>query len=207
MTARDFLGLKNVRTTDGEAETVTTGCGKALGDLEEKLGDLKPGAGTGAHCIVPLPPAALRQLEHGPGHENALVPDSVLPRARSILGLGGWVVCHARPNAMSGFVAVSRRVSPGKLTEYAWDRPIQWARYLINTKDLQLARRKCPTGTNTAFFSDSPSLNGPVPGSSYGGACMQFKTCDPAMAAAVMSGAIYARCLVPPKTWRQLHCG
>ena len=68
---------------------MTIGCGKALGDLEEKLGDLRPGAGAGAHCTVPLPPAALRQLERGPGLENALMPDSVLPRARSILGLGG----------------------------------------------------------------------------------------------------------------------
>ena len=100
-------------------------CGKALDDQKDKLGDLKPGAGAGAHYAVLLPPVA---MEHGPGPENALVPDSALLRACSILGLGGWVVCHASSSAMLGFVEVSHRVSPGRLTEYAWDRPIQWAR-------------------------------------------------------------------------------
>ena len=100
---------------------------------------------------------------------------------------------------MLGFVAVSRRVSPGRLTECAWDRLIQWARYLVNTKDLQLKMRKCPAGTNAAFFSDSSSLNGTAPGSSFGGACMQFATGDPAMAETAMSGPMWARCLVPPK--------
>ena len=42
--------------------------------------------------------------------------------------------------------------------------------------------RKCPLGTGAAFFLDSSSLNGPVPGSSYGGACMQFATGDSAVA-------------------------
>ena len=100
---------------------------------------------------------------------------------------------------MLDFVAISRRVSPGRLTEYAWGRPIQWARHLVKTKDLQLAMRKCPLRTGAAFFSGPSSLNGPVPGSSYGGACMQLATDDPAVAETTMSGAIWARCLVSPK--------
>ena len=165
---------------------------KVLDDLEEKLGGLMPRGGWvggwGGNCIVPLPPAALRQLvEHGPGLEDALMPESALPRARSILGLGGWVVCHARPGAMMDFVAISRRVSPGRLTEYAWDRLIQWARYLVNTKGPQLTMRKCLSRTNAGFFSDSSSLNGPVPGSSYDGACMQLATGDPVVAESFIS--------------------
>ena len=35
-TSRDFFGLKFVRATEGETETVTIGCGKALVDPEEK---------------------------------------------------------------------------------------------------------------------------------------------------------------------------
>ena len=31
--------------------------------------------------------------------------------------------------------------------------------------------RKCPAKAGAAFFSDSSLLNGPAPGSSYGGAC------------------------------------
>ena len=118
-TARDFLGLKYVRAADEEGESVTISYGKALDDLEKKLGNLNPGGGPGARCTVPLPPAVLRGLERRPGPANALLPDSILPRARSILGLGGWVVCHARPDAMLGFVALSRRVSSGRLTQCA----------------------------------------------------------------------------------------
>lgn len=66
-------------------------------------------------------------------------------------------------------------------------------------KDLQLTTRKCPARKNAAFFSDSSSLNGPVPGSSFGGACMQFATGDPAVAGTFMSGETWTRCLVPPK--------
>mmetsp|Transcript_4068 Transcript_4068/g.9683 ORF Transcript_4068/g.9683 Transcript_4068/m.9683 type:complete len:381 (-) Transcript_4068:53-1195(-) len=198
-TANDFLVPKYVRATDGEKETLKIGCGKALVDLEEKPKDLMPRGGGGAHCAVPLPPAALRQLENGPGPDNARMPESVLSRARSILGLGGWIFCHARPGAMLGFVAIPRRVSPGRLTEYAWGRLIQWARYLVNTKELQLTMRRCPPESDAAFLSDSSSLNGPVPGSSCGGACMQFAMGDPAVAKTAMSGAIWTRCLVPPE--------
>ena len=59
--------------------------------------------------------------------------------------------------------------------------------------------RQCPLRAGAAFFSDPFSLNGPVPGSSYGGACMQFATGDQAGAETTMSGAIWTRCLVPPK--------
>ena len=156
-----------------------------------------PRGGPGAHCTAPLSPAALRQLEYGPGPDNALMAETTLLRARSILGLGGWVVCHARPGAVLGFVAISLRVSPGRLTEYAWDRPVQWARYLVNTQEIQFAMRRCPPEMGASFFSDSSSLNGPVPGSSYAGACMQFATGDPAES--VMSGAIWNRSLVLPK--------
>ena len=101
--------------------------------------------------------------------------------------------------AMLGFVAASRRVSSGRLTQYAWGRLVQWARYLVNTKELVITMRKCPAKADAAFFSDSSLLNGPAPGSSYGGACMQFAKGDPAVAGTAMSGAIWARCLVPPK--------
>jgi len=95
--------------------------------------------------------------------------------------------------------APSPCVSAGRLTECAWDRPIQCARYLVNIKNTQLAMRQCPLGADAAFFSGSPTPKCPVPGSSYAGACMRFATGDPAVAETAMSGAIWARCLVPPK--------
>ena len=102
------------------------------------------------------------------------------------------------PGAMMGFLAISRRVSPGRLTGCAWERLIQLRSYLANAKELQLTIRKCPLRTGAALFSDASSLDVPFPGSNYGGACMQFATGNPAVAETFMSGAIWARCLVPP---------
>ena len=144
--ARDFLGPKYVRATDGETETETNGYNKAFVDLEERLGDLIP-RGPGAHCAVSLPPAALRQLEYGPGPDNVLMPVSILPRACSTLGFGGWILCHACPDAILGFVAISRHVSPGRLTEYALGRPIQcsgqgaWSTRMTSSSRCAIFRR------------------------------------------------------------------
>ena len=97
------------------------------------------------------------------------------------------------------FVAIARRVSPGRLTEYALDRLVQWGTYLAKTRDVHLAMRKTAAGTGAACFSDSSALNGPVPGSSYAGAYLQYSTGDPTLPGTVKSGAIWARCLVLPK--------
>ena len=95
-----------------------------------------------------------------------MMPKAILPRARSIVGLGGWVVYYVRSFAMLRFVAISWRVGPGRLTEHVRDKPVQWARYLVNTIDIQLTMRRCPPEADAAFFSDSYSLNRPVPGNS-----------------------------------------
>ena len=99
------------------------------------------------------------------------MPEVVLPRARSSPGLGGWVVSHARPETMLGFVAVSMRVIPGRLTECALERLVQWAGYLANNKVIQLTMRRCRRESGSLLFSGSSSLNGPVLGSSFAGTC------------------------------------
>ena len=114
------------------------------------MGGLAPRSGVGAQCTTPLPEKSLSMLERGAGPGNRLLPDSALPRARSILGLAGWVVCHARPDAMLAFVAIARRVSPGRFTECAWDRLVQWGAYLAKTKDAHLTMRKAAAGTGAA---------------------------------------------------------
>ena len=100
---------------------------------------------------------------------------------------------------MLAFVAIARRVSPGRFTEYAWGQLVQWGTYLVKTRDVHLAMRKAAAGAGADFFSNSSALNGPVPGSSCAGACMQYSTGDPALPGTAMSGAIWARCLVPPE--------
>ena len=88
---------------------------------------------------------------------------------------------HSRPDAMLAFVATARRVSPGRLTENAWGRLIQWATYLVKMRDVHLTIRTAAAGAGVAFFSDSSALNGPVAGSSYAGACIQFSMGDQAL--------------------------
>ena len=97
------------------------------------------------------------------------------------------------------FVTIARRVSPGGFAEYAWDRLVQWGTYLAKTRDVHLAMRKAAAGTGAACFSVSSALNVPVPGNSCARVCMQYKTGDPALPDTAMSGAIWARFLVPPK--------
>ena len=76
---------------------------------------------------------------------------------------------------------------------------MQWGTYLVKTRDVYLAMRKAAAGTGATCFSDSSALNRPVPGSSYAGAYIQYSTGDQALSGTDMSGAIWARCLVPPK--------
>ena len=164
-TARDFLGLKYTRV----GSTITISCNKATDDLAEKLDGIAPRAGAGAQCTSPLPDKALSLLELGAGPGNRLLPESALPRARSILGLAGWIVCHARPDAMLAFVAIARRVSPGRLTEYAWDRLVQWGTYLVKTRDVHLTMRKVPAGTGRRVTRTRPHSTDRSPAAAMGG--------------------------------------
>ena len=153
--------------------------------------------GSGSRRTTPHPEGALRQLEAGPGPGNELLPDTALPRARTILGQGGLVVGRAAPGGLLGYAALARRTSLGRLTQYAWGRIVQWATYLVKVKDLKPTTRRAPPGAQAAFFSDLSAPNGPRPGSTYGGECQQFSTGDPTWCVPVMSGALWARCLVP----------
>ena len=87
-TARDFLGLKYVR----DGPVIAISCHKAIDDLAEKLSGLGPRQGAGAQCASPLHPGFLNRLESSAGPDNAPLPDSALPQARSTLGLAGWAV-------------------------------------------------------------------------------------------------------------------
>ena len=114
-TARDFLGLKYGGVSAGAIEVSWE---KVLSDLRGTLVGMSL-VGSGSRCTTPLPEVALRQLKDGPGPGNELLPDSALPRARSILGLGGWVVGNARPDGLLGYAALTHRTSRGRLAQYA----------------------------------------------------------------------------------------
>ena len=117
-------------------------CGDVLAALGFILEAPVPwGGGLRPPHTVPPPATALRSLARGPGPGGAFLPASFLPRALSMLRLGGRVVCRTRPGAMLAFAALSQHVHPGRLTEYAWARLIGWAWYLVHTFGLQLTMR------------------------------------------------------------------
>ena len=121
----------------------------------------------------------MRPLAREPGPGGALLPASVLPRALLVLRLGGWVVCRTRPGAMLAFAALSQHVRPGRLTEYAWARPLEWARYLVHTSDIKLAVHKAVT-------SMGPSARAPQPES----ALLFRRSGAPARAAPAVGGGV-----------------
>ena len=76
----------------------------------------------------------------------------------------------------------------------AWERILQWAYYLVDTRDLKLVLRR--TGGAPVQYVDSSALNGPR-GGSFGGHVTQFVDGDPASPDARVSGEISGRCIVP----------
>jgi len=89
---REILGLNYVRVgtgRNGDRDQLRQVKSKALGILSDELSGLGHRIGVGAQCSSLLPPGALSRLECSAGPDNALMPESVLPRGRSILGLAG----------------------------------------------------------------------------------------------------------------------
>ena len=64
---------------------------------------------------------------------------------------------------MLGFVALSQRERPGELTEYALDRLIQWAQYLVHMSDIQIAMRADAVPVGPATRAPWPELPAPDP--------------------------------------------
>ena len=104
--ARDFLGLRYGTAPAGMTEI---GCGKALGDLGDKLAWVNLNS-FGFKCTTPLPEEALHQLEARPGTESAPFLDSAIPLARGTPGLRGSgspatrdrAACPATPRCPAG---------------------------------------------------------------------------------------------------------
>lgn len=103
---------------------------------------------------------------------NAAVKDpSHVKRARSILGIGGYVVCQARPDAYFAFIVLSQLVGRG-MTRAVWNAILRWAWYLVHTKHLKLCFRSGGQGEWMAY-TDSSMGNAEGAGS-YGGAAFHF---------------------------------
>ena len=127
-----------------------------------------------------------------------MLPDSVLARARSILGLAGWIHQAPRHAGVRRDLPADEHRALHRVRVGPPPNPV--GNLPAKTRDVHLAMRVAAAGTDAACFSDSFTLNGPISGSSYTGTCIQFSAGYPALPDKVMSGAIWARCLVPPSS-------
>lgn len=95
-TFHNFLGVKYRHMNSNEMKS---SCGKALSNSSGTPADLYKRRG--ATCATTLPANGLRLPQKEPSEDNPLVPLDPLPRARSIVGLDQWIVCHVRPSRSS----------------------------------------------------------------------------------------------------------
>jgi len=141
-----------------------------------------------ADCSTPLAGDALRKLPEKPSEANPLMPEEYTEIAQRLTGIAGWICGAYRFDAYLAFVAVAQHVSTN-LTKRVWNAILRWCFYLLDSRDVRLYYH--PVGQTTPFDAgaDSSCLNGPLPGSSYGGYTVGFPG----------SGAVQFRCLVPSK--------
>ena len=117
-------------------------------------------------CDTPMDPAVVSLLSAPPSESNPLLPERI-DAARSILGLGMYVVRGTRPDGLFAATALAPYVVVN-LTRVVWSALLRWAHYLVDTRETRLLLRPIAPGTLPAFAacSDSSSINYPSPGDS-----------------------------------------
>ena len=145
-------------------------------------------------CTTPLAGTALRKLPEPPTPGNPLMETvttthaEFIAHAQRLTGIAGWLCGAYRFDAYLAFVVAAQHVTTN-LTQRVWDAILRWCHYLVNTRHIRLYYHPAPPGTPFVAAADSSCLNGPTPGSSYGGFSIGFPN----------SGAVLIRCLVPSK--------
>ena len=87
--------------------------------------------------------------------------DHLVSKARSIVGLGLFVVRGTRPDGLFAGGAVSQHIV-NNLTPYVWDCVLRWAYYLTSTMHYRLILRPPPLVGGLPSFkanSDSSCIN------------------------------------------------
>jgi hypothetical protein len=121
---------------------------------------------------TPMDPLVVPALAAPPSDSNPLLPDNI-SAARSILGLGMYVVRGTRPDGLFAGTALAPFVVVN-LTRTVWMALLRWAHYLVDTRETRLLLRPIPEGTLPSFIccSDSSSINYTVPDDSVPTASM-----------------------------------
>jgi hypothetical protein len=115
-------------------------------------------------CETPMDPLMVPALALPPSDTNPLLPDNV-SAARSILGLGMYVVRGTRPDGLFAATALAPHIVVN-LTQTVWSALLRWAHYLVDTRETRLLLRPVAPGAALEFFacSDSSSINVTLPG-------------------------------------------
>ena len=97
--------------------------------------------------------------------KSATNPDfpAKISSARSILGLGVYMVRGARPDGLFAAVAIAPFIVVN-LTADVWEALLHWATYLVQTQHLTLVLRPVPFSARLNFCasSDSSAINVPL---------------------------------------------
>jgi histone deacetylase 1/2 len=159
----DFCGVRYDKLPGGG---YALSCGKLLKRL---------------HSVISQDSDAIDYQHETPMAEDALTrlfleaparDGTFVTKARSILGIGGYVVCQARPDAYFAFIVLSQLVGRG-ITNNIWKAILRWAWYLVNTKDLKLYYHRGDGSLDWVAYTDSSMGNAQGAGS-YGGAAFHF---------------------------------
>ena len=87
--------------------------------------------------------------------------------AQTLLGLGGWITANKALEATFAYSVLASRVTH-YLTPTVWKAVLQWANYLVATKDLRLTFRANGAANEIAIVTDSSAHNAGA-GKSWGG--------------------------------------
>lgn len=179
-TEGDFCGTHITQHADGSVEL--TG-GRLYQDLELKLQDHP--LPHGYTVAYPMSHDALNALRSAPSDSNPLQDSTLQSAARSILGLGGFIVCNLRPDGYFAFVVLTQHIAH-HFTLAVWKALLRWAYYLIDTQQLRLTYHPS-SEWSWCLHSDSAFSNA-MEGGSFGGFTFRLEG---------DSALIDWRCLVP----------
>jgi hypothetical protein len=187
-TADDFCGIHLTTLPNGG---VALDAPKLMERLSAAILALPDNMPPHLHFDTPVAADAHLTMKAPPSASNPALDDAHVAAAHVITGLIGWLCSAVRLDGLLGFVMVSQFAGT-RLTKNVWRGLMRLGHYLVSTSHTCLCLHPSPTGDAAENFvasGDSSCLNGPVPGSSYGGFVLQYPG----------SGAFAVKCLSPRK--------
>ena len=146
----DFCGVRYDDMPDGSLQL---SCGKLLNELADMISEYQTPLGIDTPMLGESP-QRMREIE------GDILTDFI-PKARSIIGLGLFVVRGARPDGLFAGIALAQHVVTN-LTPYVWECVLRWANYLVSTKHFRLVLHPPPFQNGFPAFtanSDSSCIN------------------------------------------------